>query len=110
MVRANDHDVIILHDLEQFWQAIVEVLKRLGIASRVTTVTVEHVEIDEVRENDRPVRCRSKRIERGVEQRGISGCLDFLGNPLMGMGEKYSTGAIFIRVFYLSILREKCVT
>ncbi len=55
MVGADEHHVVIGHQVEKFGKPLVKVLERCGIAFDVAPVTIQHVEIDEVREDNRLV-------------------------------------------------------
>ena len=75
MIGADDQEIVVTHAIHEFRQALVEVLQCVGVTPDVAPVTVQHVEVDEVREDDGAVRRGRESLECGVEQGGIAGCL-----------------------------------
>ena len=81
----DEQQVVAPQDCEELGQSAVEVLERGGVAVHVAAMPVEHVEVDEIGEYDRAVRCCVERLERGIEQRCVAGRLDLFRDALVGI-------------------------
>ena len=93
MIRRQHQHIIVPHDFHDLGKPIVEVLECVRIAVDITPVAVEHVEIDEIGEDDRVVVVFPDRFEGRVEKRRVAVCLDLLRDALVGIDIGYLADA-----------------
>ena len=84
VVGREDDEIAWLQLGLQFGQAPVERFERRGIARHVAAMAVEHVEIDEVREQDAAVGRAVELLQRFFEQRFVSVGAEALRDALLG--------------------------
>ncbi len=83
MISAKNQQVVVTHPPRQLRQPAVEILERARITFGITAMTIEHVEVDKIGEDDRAVACLFHHRQRRVEQRGVAARLDLPRNALV---------------------------
>lgn len=84
VIGGQDDEIARLQFLVHFRQPRVERLECCGISRHVAAVTIDHVEIDEIGENQIAILGFVHGLQRRIHQRHVAVGLDDPGNALMG--------------------------
>ena len=84
VIGGDDRQIAGLQFRLEFGQPPIELFQRRGVARHVAAVAEQHVEIDEIGEQEIAVLQPLERGQRGVEQGVVAGRLDDFAHPLMG--------------------------
>ncbi|MNE94408.1 hypothetical protein D3C80_1923670 [compost metagenome] len=98
MISRNDGNITGAHFTMYFRQLEVECFQSCRISGNIPPVAVEHIEINEIGENQIAVLRLIDCLERGFHQGFIAICLDHTADALMRINVTYLANRVHLAV------------